>query len=70
MVIKKYESGDITIEIDEDLCRAAGECINVCPADVFEIVNDKATAPNVDECIECCLCVDACPVGAIKHSSC
>ncbi len=70
MAVKKYESGDFALEIDENLCSGAGECVSVCPADVFELVDDKATAPNVDDCIECCLCVDACPAGAIKHSSC
>ncbi|MCK5660720.1 MAG: 4Fe-4S binding protein [Methanosarcinales archaeon] len=60
----------MTIEVDEGLCSGAGECASVCPVDVFELVNDKATAPNVDECVECGLCVDACPVGAIKHSCC
>jgi NAD-dependent dihydropyrimidine dehydrogenase PreA subunit len=26
--------------------------------------------PNIDECIECCACVEACPTGALKHSTC
>ncbi|WP_096205964.1 4Fe-4S binding protein [Candidatus Methanoperedens nitratireducens] len=25
---------------------------------------------RIDDCIECCACVDACPTKAIKHSSC
>jgi NAD-dependent dihydropyrimidine dehydrogenase PreA subunit len=25
---------------------------------------------RIDACIECCQCVDSCPQGAIKHSSC
>ncbi|MHA1222945.1 MAG: 4Fe-4S binding protein [Candidatus Heimdallarchaeaceae archaeon] len=25
---------------------------------------------NVDDCIECCACVGACPTGAIEHTSC
>jgi NAD-dependent dihydropyrimidine dehydrogenase PreA subunit len=25
---------------------------------------------NIDECIECCACVENCPEGAIEHSSC
>lgn len=70
MVVKKYESKNITIEIDEDKCIKAEECINVCPVNVFDIIDDKSHATRVDDCIECCACVDACPTKAIKHSSC
>lgn len=70
MVVKKYESDVVTIEIDEDLCSGAGECVSVCPVNVYELENDKAIPSNIDECIECGLCVDSCPTGAIKHSCC
>ncbi len=68
MVIKKYTG--ISIEIDEDKCIGAGECINVCPTNVFKIVKGKTHVKHIDECVECCACVDACPTKAIKHSSC
>ena len=70
MVVKKYEANDIVIEIDLDKCVGAAECVDVCPVEVFEIVDDKSTAPNVEECTECCLCVESCPTGAITHNSC
>lgn len=70
MAVKKYESDDITIEIDLDKCVGSAECVDVCPVEVFELVDGKATAPNVEECTECCLCVDSCPAGAITHGSC
>lgn len=72
MVVKTYKSEKlgITIEIDHDKCNGDGECVSVCPSEVFELVDEKSTAPNVDECVECCACVEACPTGAIKHSSC
>jgi NAD-dependent dihydropyrimidine dehydrogenase PreA subunit len=72
MTIKKYESESlgVIIEIDYDKCIGAGECVMVCPSEVYELVDDKSTAPNIDDCIECCACVDACPTQAIKHSSC
>lgn len=70
MVIKEYTSDDWIIKIDHEKCVGAGECVEVCPAGVFVLVDNKSTAPNVDECVECCACVGACPVEAIEHTSC
>ncbi len=71
MAKKKYKADSgLEIEIDEDLCTACGECVNTCPAEVFEVVNEKSTCPKVNDCSECCACVEACPEKAIKHSSC
>ncbi len=70
MAVMTYESDDITIKINHDKCKGHAECIDVCPSDVYEIVDGKATAPNVEECIECCSCVEVCPEKAIEHSSC
>ena len=61
---------DWTIKVDHDKCIGAGDCVDVCPSDVFELVDGKSTAPNTDDCIECCACVGACPVEAIEHTSC
>ncbi len=51
MAVKKYESkgAALTIEIDEDKCNADGECVNVCPTNVFEIIDEKSHATQVDE---------------------
>lgn len=70
MVVKKYEGENTTIEIDEDKCIGAGECVNACGTGVFELIDGKAQAINVNDCTECCACVESCPTGAIKHSSC
>ena len=63
--VKRYEEGDNWVEIDLDLCVAAGECVNVCPADVYEVAGGKVKADNIGECIECGACEDVCPTNAI-----
>ena len=66
--IKRFEDGDNWVEIDLDLCVVAGECVSVCPSDVYEIVDGKVNADNIGECIECGACQDVCPTNTIlKH---
>lgn len=72
MAIKTWKSdeSDVTIEIDYDKCKGHGNCVDECPSEVFKLVDGKATCPGIDDCIECCVCVEGCPESAIKHSSC
>ena len=70
MSIKEWKSDDWTIKIDYDKCVGAAECVDICPSEVYEIVDGKSVATNVDECTECCSCVEVCPEEAIEHSSC
>ena len=66
--IKRFEDSEAWVETDLDLCAAAGDCVEVCPADVYDIVDGKVNADNIGECIECGACEDTCPNDAIlKH---
>lgn len=49
-----------------DACRncAAHSCVNACPKDAIEIVNNRAFV-NRERCVECGLCVKSCHFGAI-----
>lgn len=70
MNIKKWESDEVTISIDYDKCKGHGDCADSCPAGVYELIKDKADPVRIDDCIECCTCVEVCPENAIEHSSC
>jgi NAD-dependent dihydropyrimidine dehydrogenase PreA subunit len=63
--VKKWEKTDHWVEIDLDLCNAKGECVNICPMSVYEIINGKVKANKINECIECGACQDVCPSKAI-----
>jgi len=70
MSVKEFASKDWKIKIDHAKCNGSADCVNNCPSNVFVIQDNKAFAPNVDHCIECCACVFDCPTGAIEHTSC
>ncbi len=52
-------------EIDEEKCIGCGECEEICPVDVYELVDGKAVAANAEECLGCESCVEICESGAI-----
>lgn len=67
--------------IDEDVCKACGKCVNVCPKKVITMIpkgnNLKVRCLNTDKggktmkvceagCIGCTKCVKVCPHDAIK----
>lgn len=46
------------------------DCVTVCPVDCFyELPGRPMLYINTDECIDCALCEDACPVKAIHYES-
>ena len=49
--------------VDEKKCVACGECVEVCPVDAIDIVDDVAQVD--DNCTLCGLCVDVCDYEAI-----
>lgn len=53
------------VEVDTDKCTGDEECVNACPAQVFELVDGKADPVNMDECLGCETCVEVCPEGAV-----
>ena len=70
MSTKEWQGEIVTIKVDYEKCTGQGECADSCPSSVYEVNKGKAVVVNIDDCIECCTCVDVCPENAIEHSAC
>ena len=66
-----HEDRRLRIELDEDRCRGAGYCEQVCPRCVYEVDFDrrKATLPGTEHCVQCGACVVQCPFDALHFVS-
>jgi len=55
-------------KVDTDTCTGDGICVDVCPENVLEIVDEKAAtvADRVDSCIMCGQCVAVCPTESLR----
>jgi len=53
------------VVVDKDKCSGDEECVDACPAQVFEMVEGKSEPVNMDECLGCETCIEVCPEGAI-----
>ena len=54
--------------IDKEICTGCGECVDICPTDVFHFKGDEEV-PDItypDECWHCNSCVLDCPTEAIS----
>ena len=45
-------------EVDADKCIGCGECMEVCPVDVYELQDEKSVPVNAEECLGCESCVE------------
>jgi NAD-dependent dihydropyrimidine dehydrogenase PreA subunit/nitroreductase len=54
--------------IDRNTCKGDRICVEICPEDIFDIVNGHAAAVDAraDDCILCGQCVAVCPNGSIQ----
>ena len=55
-----------TLEFDTEACIGCGRCSEVCPHQVFSLVENKARIIDFDACMECGACARNCPAAAIR----
>ncbi|MEE9281058.1 MAG: HgcAB-like fusion protein [Myxococcota bacterium] len=60
----------LRIALDEERCKGAGFCQQVCPKRVFELDDARriATLPRAEECVQCGACVVQCPFDALHFA--
>ncbi len=51
--------------IDKEKCKLCGECVDVCPVNVFEIDEEETRVANPADCLGCESCISVCPEEAI-----
>lgn len=57
-----------TVNIDLDKCEGDRACIEACPRDVLKDLDGKVAVDDLEACILCRSCEEACDVGAITVS--
>ena len=66
---KLYFAEDIAmaynVTVNTDKCVGCGECVDVCPVEVYELKDGKSEPVNYEECLGCESCVEVCESDAI-----
>ena len=61
------------VAVDQDLCIGCGSCKQVCPVNVYDLIDtagkQKSDPVRQKDCIECRACEAVCPVKCILISS-
>ena len=66
-----HEDSLLKITIDENKCKGAAFCEDVCPRDCYEVNRKKhlASIPRADDCVQCGACIVQCPFDALYFTS-
>jgi NAD-dependent dihydropyrimidine dehydrogenase PreA subunit len=54
-----------TVTVDKSKCDGEGTCVDVCPMNVYDMVDKKSEPTRASDCIACMACVTSCPTQAI-----
>ncbi len=64
--VMEKEECQVGPKINPDVCDGCETCVDVCPADVFEMEDGKANVVRKDDCLDCGACTEECPANAIN----
>jgi len=53
------------VEVNAEKCVGCGECVEVCPVEVFELQDEKSVPVYAEECLGCESCIEVCEEEAI-----
>jgi NAD-dependent dihydropyrimidine dehydrogenase PreA subunit len=53
------------ITLDDQKCKICGECVSICPVEIYKLEGGKIVVGNSDECSGCQSCVSVCESQAI-----
>jgi len=53
------------INVDHEKCTGCGECVDICPEEVYELQEGKSVPVNAEECVGCESCIEVCEQEAI-----
>lgn len=56
------------IVIDEQKCNVCGECVKICPVEIYKLEGARVNVGSTDECSGCQSCVSVCEAQAITIS--
>ena len=54
------------VTVDNDKCIGCGECVDICPVEVYELQDEKSVPVNAEECVGCESCIEVCEQEAIS----
>jgi NAD-dependent dihydropyrimidine dehydrogenase PreA subunit len=66
-----HEDRFLKVKLDEEKCKGAGLCEQVCPRNCYEVDRDRniAAIPRSDQCVQCGACIVQCPCDALYFES-
>ena len=53
------------VTVDNEKCIGCGECVDVCPVEVYEMQDEKSVPVHSEECLGCESCIEVCEQDAI-----
>ena len=53
------------VKVDDEKCVGCGECVDICPQEVFELQDEKSVPVAAEECVGCESCIEVCDEEAI-----